>query len=297
MRPAFFDRRFVRISIGLSIAGLLLGAGGAWFLMGGPHPVTVADALRRFHDDKGAAKAPAAAPLATASRPANAAGNPAASGSKAAASSSKGSPAAARAIEEGVYAYATTGHEETDALSGSRHDYPSETTITYRRTSCGWIEHWQPLDERWDESEVCTTPAGAALRRFSMYHEFFRRGVREDFACPSSAIVGPKHPSRGKTWSFHCASPGTQLEMRNEVIGIETVTVAGRPVRAVHIRYSGEVHGDDEGTLVQERWFDEETGLLYRMITVAHVATESPFGRVNYDEDFRIDLTSTKPQS
>ncbi len=38
--------------------------------------------------------------------------------------------------------------EEVDALVGSRHAYPSESTITVRPGGCGVLMRWDVLEER-----------------------------------------------------------------------------------------------------------------------------------------------------
>jgi hypothetical protein len=45
----------------------------------------------------------------------------------------------------GVYVYATTGSESVDALAGTDHDYPAETTITVLRAGCGVVLRWVAL--------------------------------------------------------------------------------------------------------------------------------------------------------
>ena len=129
---------------------------------------------------------------------------------------------------------------------------PRQTTYTTRRAGCHWISRWQPVEERWDESEACKTATGITLKRFSMYHEFFNQGIEEDFLCGSDAVVMPWKQSAGDTWRFRCRSEGSALDMTVRVVGFESVRVGDRSVRAVHIRYDGAVTGDDRGTQSQD---------------------------------------------
>ena len=62
-----------------------------------------------------------------------------------------------------MYVYDTAGFETTDALTGGRHDYPAQTTITVQDAGCGSVQRWQPLDQRWDETETCRVDAGYAM--------------------------------------------------------------------------------------------------------------------------------------
>jgi len=140
------------------------------------------------------------------------------------------------------------------------------------------------------------TSRGISLHRFSMYHEFFHRGLREDFACGSDAIVMPWMQVAGDHWSFTCRSAKSMLSMTVRVVGFETVSVGGRGIRAVHMRYDGTVHGADEGTQSQDRWLATQDGMFLRIISSASIRTSSSFGSFNYRERYRIDLTSTSPR-
>ena len=197
--------------------------------------------------------------------------------------------------QEGVYVYATKGYEETDALNGARHDYPASTTITNRKGGCGWISRWQPLKERWEESEFCETPQGTKLKRYTMYHEFFRRGIREDFAC--DGFVQKPGLRAGDTWTMTCKSPQSTAKSKNTVIAIESITVDGKPLKAVRIRYDITASGANKGRIVQDRWLTENPRAMLRMTQKADLVSESPFGPVGYREQFRIDLKSLRPRT
>ncbi len=295
------ERRAFRIALGASIGVLLLaGAGSAYLIGSGTHALTVREAVRRYR----AELAPAPAPTVSAETPSDAAtASPTATATSSAAATARRSTRKTGTTPEhpemptGVYVYDTSGYEETDALSGQRHDYPATTTYTTRRAGCHWVSRWQPVEERWDESEACKTAKGITLKRFSMYHEFFNRGIREDFLCGSDALVMPWAQRAGDAWTFHCRSSRSTLDMTVRVIGHEAVQVGNRSVRAVHVRYEGTVHGDDEGTQIQDRWLDASTGWFLRIVSSADVSIVSPIGRADYRERYRIDLTSLTPES
>ena len=294
------ERRAFRIVLGTAIGSLLLaGAGSAYLIGSGTHALTVREAVRRYR----AEQATTPAPTAEAGTPSTAP-----TATPAAKTTSSASAAPRRSVRRtvsatahpemasGVYVYDTSGYEETDALSGQRHDYPATTTYTTRRAGCHWVSRWQPVEERWDESEACKTAKGITLKRFSMYHEFFNTGIREDFLCGSDAVVMPWVQRAGDTWTFHCRSSRSTLDMTVRVVGLETMSVGNRGVRAVHVRYEGTVHGDDEGTQIQDRWLDASTGWFLRIVSSADVSIVTPFGRANYRERYRIDLTSMTPE-
>jgi hypothetical protein len=273
-------------------------AGGA-YLTRGAREVTIDEAVGDFRDEaktSGAAEAtprPTAAAQGTRPRSSSA---PTSSTSKATVAAPAAAPVRNAFVDpvEGVYVYATKGWEETDALAGQRHDYPSETSMTIRKGGCGWTARWQPLRERWENSEFCETPQGAKMKSYTMYHEFFRRGQREDFAC--DGYVHKKGDRAGDTWTFGCKSERSTATSKVTVVGFETIDVGGRPIKTIHIRYDITAKGANRGTLTQDRWLADSPRLMVRLIQKADLVTDSPFGPVGYKESFRIDLKSAEPE-
>lgn len=290
-----FRRRSIRI-LGIALALLLIGGtAGIVYLSRGPESVTAEQAVENFRSRlKATAEAPAEAPSKqTVASPTPAAAAPA--------SNPQVQQQATAApvfgpLVEGVYVFATTGYEETDALSGQRHDYPKETAMTIRNGGCGWIARWEPLRERWEETEMCEKAEGTSMGRYTMYHEFFQRGVREDFACPDSIVQKPS-AKRGETWTFSCTSKQSKVDGKVSVIGLEDVNVAGQVIKTVHYRYDIKVSGANRGTLVQDRWLSSSPRVMARMTNRADMQVASPFGPVGYKEDFRIDLKSVDPRT
>ena len=203
------------------------------------------------------------------------------------------------AIEEGVYAYATEGYEETNALGGARHDYPAETAVTVRRAECGgWTQRWQPLAERWDESDLCPEQGGNAfsVRRFTTYHEFFQQHQQQDFTCPEGSHVSRFDAPPGTTWQWRCTAGASAIETNVVVVGTEQVDVGGTVVNAVHMHYSSKMSGGNTGTQEQHRWLHPESGLNVKITTDIDTQADSPFGRVHYVEHYTITLLSLTPR-
>lgn len=294
-------RRWVRILLAAAIAGNLVGGVGALYMVGaGTDDLTVDEAITRFRSGRPTSTTPTPTPSVRAS---SSSASPVA---KSAAPSSR--PASrpitrvttagvlSRELQEGVYVFATEGYEETDALSGAHRDYDSQTAMSINRGGCGWVWRWQPAEERWDESEGCRTSAGIVLGRYSMYHEFFRRGTQEDLICEETAVVMPASPKPGQRWESGCRSDDTTVALDVRVVGFETVRVGGKDVRAVRIRYEGAMSGDNQGTQIQERWLALSDGLLLRIVSNVRARVAVPFGgTANYEEHYRLDLTSIEP--
>jgi hypothetical protein len=291
------------LAIGAALT-VVATAAGAFYLTRGASEVTVDDAVDEFRDNAAvgiteeARPQPSAAAQGTRPRSSSA---PTSSTSTAAvaapadhAAPATGARNAFAAPQEGVYVYATEGGEQTDALAGQRHEYPSETSMVFRKGGCGWIARWQPLRERWEDSEFCETPQGAQMKSYTMYHEFFRRGQTEDFVC--DGFVHKKGDSPGDTWTFGCKSKQSTATSKVTVLGFETIDVGERPIKTIHIRYDITEKGANRGTLRQDRWLADSPRLMVRLIQKADLVTDSPFGPVDYKESFRIDLKSAEPK-
>jgi hypothetical protein len=135
------------------------------------------------------------------------------------------------------------------------------------------------------------------MAHYVMYHEFFRRGQREDIACPGGLVQKPD-TKPGARWTFGCKSANTTATSRVSVVAIETIVVGGRSVRTVHMRYDITASGGNSGTLTQDRWIGlGAERAMVRMIQKANLKTQSPFGQVGYKESFRLDLKSLDPRT
>lgn len=305
------SRRGQRL-LGGVIVLLLFGGMTMAYLRQEPAVVTADVALEQFRATPtatdGSTSAAAPAPTAAAPGPGAAAptsapassGAPAGQPAPAAPSGTAPEPGAAVPSQprDGVYAYRTTGYEEVEAFGGARHDYPAETYMTVRRKGCGIVMRWQPLKERWDESDHCVQGSNITMERFAMYHEFFRQGETQDYTCDPGSHVHRAGQPAGASWKVRCASPefGT-IDMTSRVVGIETVAVGGESRRAVRMHYNAKISGSSEGTQIQERWFDEATGLMLRITTEVDANVETPLGRTPYRERYRIDLLSMQPRT
>jgi hypothetical protein len=271
-------------------------AAGIFYLRGGATPVDVDTAVDRFRTTTLVAPEGSAAPAHTA-------GVPETVGSTARTQTVTSAPTVKPAPREvgrprpaeGVYVYATTGGDEVDVLGGSRHTYPSETTVTIRHAGCGLVERWDALDERWDERETCSTTKGDALKRFTSFHEFFRHADERTYTCDYLAY--PRGAEPGDVWRGTCVSGESVVHQTGRAIGFETLVVDGVRVKALHVRVDVKLTGEQEGTGVREVWGDRVTGLSIReKATTTSYSVQPVFGRTRYHESVEIRLTSLDPR-
>lgn len=298
------------------ITALLISGGVLAYIRQSPEPVTVDAAVEQFRATQGDAGSSAtesdeATGAATTAPPVPggpdpATGNPVASAPSGGPAPAPGAPGGAPPARspvtsgprgaEGVYPHATEGYERTDAVGGSRHDYPAESSVVVRHTDCGLTTRWQPLKERWDETSFCSVGSALEIRNYSMYHEFFQKGQQDDYRCPPGSIVFDRNEPVGAAWMWHCDNENASVDTQTRVVAIEPVTIDGRKIDAVRMRYQSRLTGSTEGAQLQERWIDPESGMVLRLTSEVSVKTDSPFGRVNYEEKYIIQIKTLTPR-
>lgn len=197
----------------------------------------------------------------------------------------------------GVYVYDTTGWEETDALGGARHEYPTTSTITIRATGCGVVARWDVLEERSDEYERCPArDGGEHLAGFTSRHAFYGRSDERNFRCdPGSVYRPPPAAPAGTTWTYRCRSDTTVTASTVTLLAYEIATVGGTSVNAVHLRERGEPAGDTTGTMQREVWLSVSDGVLLREWVRMESHTSQGAIKASYREQYELRLRSLEP--
>ncbi len=303
--------RRIEAALAGAIALVLLANGAAIRLRDQPAPYDADRALAEFRADRGdpaptASGRPDPSPRASSSAAAAATSSaaPTRPGAPAPRGSAPASPVAPQPAgtppqpepeaEPGVYSYATRGHEEVDALGGARHDYPAQSTITYRRAGCGSRDSWQPLEGRTSSSDVCRSSRGLELRQSLQRREFFGQSETQELTC-TGVVVVPADPRPGDTSVGRCRSDDTSLRLTSKVVDTQPLTIGGRSVPAVHLRVTGTLTGSTRGTTLREVWLTEG-GLLLRAIGTTDTDRDTSAGVVRYTEDYELRLESLQPR-
>ena len=198
--------------------------------------------------------------------------------------------------DPGLYAYTTTGFESTNALGGSRHDYPVQTFITIQPGGCDSVVRWQALDQRWEQWDYCSD---GNLVGWDVFNEWFGVSNLEEWVCaqPVKTIGDP-----GETWVAQCSVAGsqqvsgsTEKSITYEVVGYETLTVGGEQVETLHIRISNSSIGETTGSGTTDTWMVPGTQLFARKIASGSSVTNTRIGKVEYHEELQLDLISLQP--
>jgi hypothetical protein len=196
----------------------------------------------------------------------------------------------------GYYVYATNGYESTDALAGARHDYPAETYLTIQPGGCGTLVRWQPLDQRYDEWNIC--PDGR-MAGWDSFNEWFQVKNTDHWQCADPV---PLQQNPGTTWTSQCAKvqseeAGASTEVASyEAVGYETLMVAGQEVETLHVRTTQVETGGSDGSGHADLWYLPGTPLVVRRVEVHDSTTGSRIGPVQYHEEVELQLTSLLPR-
>lgn len=199
---------------------------------------------------------------------------------------------------EGVYEYATSGWEEADVLGGYRRDYPARTSVTVRHQGCGYTQRWDALSEHWTESEACLSPRGDRLIRITTYIAFFHYGERDDFRCEEEALSRPRPADpKGTIWTGRCASDNKTLSFRGSVAGAKTMQVGRRSVDAICYELNGRISGDSRGISHADLCVTATAGTLLWKRSSSSGEGQSPWGSVQYREEYELSLLALNPHT
>ncbi len=198
--------------------------------------------------------------------------------------------------EPGVYLYETVGDEHIDALGGATHTYPAKTTMSVTLTDCGYRVRWDVFKERFDELDLCVSPAGESVATTRQYREFFGLSNDRTYQCDAEALVRVEPSVFGETRATPCTSPTSDAEIRVTVLGNESIEVGGSAVDSLHILLETTLSGDVRGTSTLNYWADPGTGLIFRRESSVQTDADSPLGVTKYDENYTVQLVSLDPE-
>ncbi len=258
------------LGLGLGVVVLLAGLGVVYVLSRDTTtPVEVGEAVGRFREE----------------------------GSSSVSSSTTTTPDERPTAAPGVYVYVTEGGEQIDLLGGATHGYPAQTTLTITATDCGVRQLWRPIEERWDEEELCATGAGLERRTLRTHHQFFGFDDDQDFTCEPGYAVFPVDPVPGEEWTTDCQAEDTHLAGTGTVVAFEAREVAGQRVDTVHVRIEETASGSSTGPSSDDYWLRRSDGLLIERVSSVQTESASPVGTASYDEQFSLRLTSLTPRT
>jgi hypothetical protein len=203
-------------------------------------------------------------------------------------------PEAATPIPPGVYVYATSGYEMTDALTGVTHRYPSRSTITVAAAECGMSLTWRVLKGRSTEWTFCVADDEWDLRSQDERHTFFGNTERTTYVCESTPIR-PLDPSL-TSWPVSCATGEARESGVARVVSGGTLRVGDSLFPVRHVRKTTTFSGEIRGSARYDFWFHGRLGVPVRLAMVSRTTNDSPVGDVHYEEDVVLMLRSPRPR-
>jgi hypothetical protein len=80
-----------------------------------------------------------------------------------------------------------------------------------------------------------------------------------------------------------------------QVVGSDTITIAGVAVPAIHVIVEETVSGATSGVRRSDNWFAADSALLLRRVASVEGDSSTAAGRVHYSERVTLQLTSLTP--
>ncbi len=193
----------------------------------------------------------------------------------------------------GVYTYGTVGAEGVDALGGTQHDCPAESTITVTTSDCGVHLRWEPLVERRDEWELCSTTDGVELGTSGVaYHQFYGQDETETLTCDEPIPVTDATARIERS----CMLADEPWPSVWEFVGTDVRTIGSETVEVTLLRMTIDDNDDYwEHTVID--WMLAPNGLPIEVHARASSRSPSIAGPVVYDETYDLELVSLTPQS
>ena len=192
----------------------------------------------------------------------------------------------------GVYRYRTTGGELI-SLFHTRREYSPTTLRIVTRQGCGVREEQFFVTQHLEYYDRC----GPQLVRYGTDIAYWWTHGTQDFRCDPGGSFDMTQRRDGERVTWSCHDEDTRAEQLTERLGIEEVTVAGRPLQARHTRWTTTFSGATKGTAVVDDWFDPATGLVLREKREIGLRVGSPFvGAVGYTDSSDFTLLSLTPR-
>jgi hypothetical protein len=291
-------RRRLRIAIAIPVVLLLVGTTFVLTQRNVTTTVSLDDVTANFRAEQpGVAKTDTASSSApTAAAEGEAASDTPAVAKTAAAESDQGMFASLP--HEGVYAYRASGGEKISVF-GASHQYPERVYATVRHLGgCRWEHRNDVIEEHVDRRELCNE-GGAHLQLGQAREvEFFGKRDGGNMRCDPPALQHATKDAPGATSTAKCvdAKTGDHATVLRTFLGLQSLSIDGRSVEAVHYEVESTFTGHATGTSVDRLWVLPETGMTLRWDRTVDTMANASFGaEVRYQEEASFVLESLQP--
>ena len=207
----------------------------------------------------------------------------------------------------GVYEAAGEGSEHISSPPNSQDDGAvMPITIRYLPDGC-WTWRIDYNTAHWHEFDYCPKGNQLLLVAQRNFQAWDFGAIKVDnlgqYTCDPPAPVVVEDPQAGERFEHHCtgtnsAAPGSSTTAGPAVIvGLETLTIGGTEVPAVHQRRVQQLSDSQSGQVTEDWWLAPDTGLPLRSERTYRVESGSVIGKITYSEQGSWQLTSLEPRT
>jgi len=202
----------------------------------------------------------------------------------------------------GVYRYTGSGTEHLTFPPLSQSEGPTiPGTVTLLGTNC-WIFRVDYSSHHWQTWRYCrhggdTWEAGGQTWQLWAIGPLNETNL-STFSCAPRTMSLPATAVPGQQWEGSCIGTNTSVKGATlsrgpyRFVGLTTLSVGGRPVRAAEFVRQRTDTGAQHGTERAEVWLDAATGLPLRLRQDLEIKADTPFGSSTYTQSGVFTLMS-----
>ena len=268
-RPVRHHRVRTALLVLLSLVVVFIVVSVVLTLEGRARPVSMSQAISRYHSDAGTV--PGTHPL------------------------------------PGVYSYRGSGTDSLSLPPLSQAEGPTlPGTVEVQKDGC-WSFRIDYSTNHWQSWTYCGRPTGLVESGGSVWQRWMVGPLAETnlstLRCDPGLVSIPAAPAVGKSWAARCTGTSTQIRGTlvtagaTHFVGQPVLTIAGHKIPTVHVEVQWRLSGPQVGTERDDLWFDAQSGLPLQNRRSIRVRTATPFGSSTYTENGQFVLRSLTPQT
>ena len=207
----------------------------------------------------------------------------------------------------GVYLYRGTGTDSLSLPPLSQAEGPTlPGTVEVHADGC-WSFRIDYSTNHWQSWTYCARPSGLVETGGLVWQRWMVGPVAETnlstLRCSLPLLSIPAAPAADKVWPARCTGtstqvPGTLVNVgATRFLGQPILTIAGHKIPSVHIEVQWKLSGSQVGTERDDLWYDAQSGLPLQNSRSIHVRTGTPFGPSTYTEEGEFVLQSLTPKT
>ncbi len=207
----------------------------------------------------------------------------------------------------GVYLYQGTGTDRLSLPPLSQAEGPTlPGTVEIQADGC-WSFRIDYSTNHWQSWTYCARPTGLVETGGLVWQRWMVGPVAETnlstLRCSLPLLSIPSAPAADKVWPARCTGTSTQIHATQDTVGATRflgqpiLTIAGHKIPSVHIEVQWKLSGAQVGSERDDLWFDAQSGLPLQNRRSIQVRTGTPFGPSTYTENGEFVLRNLTPRT